>query len=57
MSSSFEQNNNWDLAILTAVVLLLLFFWFYKFLFITDPSENPIPLQLFTSSDGSNLQK
>lgn len=53
MSSKSDPNNNWDLAILTAVILVLLFFWFYKFLFITDPSQlsNPIQLSLFTSDE------
>ena len=39
MSSKTNPNNNWDLAILTFVILILLFFWFYKFLFIPDPSK------------------
>ena len=51
MSSKTDPNYNWDLAILTFVILILLFFWFYKFLFVTDPSElkNPISLSLFSS--------
>lgn len=51
MSSKTNPNDNWDLAILTFVILVLLFFWFYKFLFITDPSKlsNPITESLFTS--------
>ena len=53
MSSKTNPNNNWDLAVLTAVILVLLFFWFYKFLFITDPSQllNPIPLNIFSSDE------
>ena len=34
-----KANNNWNLAILTFVILILLFFWFYKFLFIIDPTK------------------
>lgn len=51
MSSKTDPNDKWDLAILTFVILILLFFWFYKFLFITDPSQlsNPIALSMFTS--------
>ena len=50
MSSKTDPNDNWDLAILTAVILVLLFFWFYKFLFIADPSNFKNPLQqIFTS--------
>ena len=41
-----DYDANWNLAILTAVILLLLFFWFYKFLFITDPSTLPNPLSV-----------
>jgi hypothetical protein len=53
MSSKTNPNNNWDLAILTFVILILLFFWFYKFLFVTDPSKlkNPISTSLFTSEE------
>jgi hypothetical protein len=53
MSSKTNPNNNWDLAILTFVILILLFFWFYKFLFITDPTQlkNPISVSLFTSEN------
>ena len=37
MSSSVEEENeNWNLAILTAVILLLLFYWLYKFLFTNN---------------------
>ena len=51
MSSKTNPNNNWDLAILTFVILILLFFWFYKFLFITEPSQLdiPMPVNLYTS--------
>lgn len=51
-----DSNNNWDLAILTAVILLLLFFWFYKFLFVLDPSDlnNPIPFKLFSTDIGDS---
>jgi hypothetical protein len=51
MSSKTDPNYNWDLAILTFVILILLFFWFFKFLFITDPTklENPIYSSLLTS--------
>ncbi len=53
MTSKTDPNDNWDLAILTFVILILLFFWFYKFLFITDPSQlkNPIPLSLLTTDE------
>ena len=53
MSSKTNPNYNWDLAILTFVILILLFFWFYKFLFVTDPSQlqNPISVSLFTSEN------
>jgi len=51
MSSKTNSNDNWDLAILTFVVLILLFFWFYKFLFITNPAtlENPISANILQS--------
>jgi len=49
---SYKNINNWDLAILTAVILILLFFWFYKFLFIIDPTEQKEPFSLkFITSD------
>jgi succinate dehydrogenase hydrophobic anchor subunit len=41
-----KQNNNWNLAILTFVILILLFFWYYNFLFITDPTKLSTPIQL-----------
>ena len=46
-----KEINNWNLAILTFVILILLFFWFYKFLFITDPTKlsSPIKGDLMTS--------
>lgn len=51
MSSKTTSNNNWDLAILTFVILILIFFWFYKFLFITDPTQlnNPLETTFYTS--------
>jgi len=57
MSSSSEQNNNWDLAILTAVILLLLSFWLYRFLFTPNLQENPISFDLFTSVNASPTNK
>lgn len=51
MSSKTDPNNNWDLAILTFVILILLFFWFYKFLFITDPSQSQVPFPASFLSD------
>ena len=39
MSSKTDPNNNWDLAILTFVILILLFFWIYGFLFKINPKE------------------
>lgn len=55
MSSKTNPNNNWDLAILTFVILILLFFWFYKFLFITDLTQlqNQIYVSSFTSENSS----
>lgn len=56
---SFKSNNmetkneNWNLAILTFVILILLFFWFYKFLFITDPTKLPNPIDTGLISDTS----
>ena len=50
-----DSNYNWDLAILTAVILVLLFFWFYKFLFITDPSNLLIPITQGITSDSLSL--
>lgn len=44
MDSLYEQTNNWDLAILVAVLLLLFFIWFYKFLFVLEPSTMQEPL-------------
>ena len=53
MSSKTNPNNNWDLAVLTFVILILLFFWFYKFLFVSEPSKlnNPISINFSTSED------
>lgn len=52
MSSRSDPNDNWDMAILTAVLLVLLFFWFYKFLFVTNPADLPSPInQLIASTD------
>ena len=50
MSSKTDPNNNWDLAILTFVILILLFFWFYKFLFITNPNQMNYPIQELISN-------
>jgi hypothetical protein len=36
------ENKNWNLAILTFVILILLFFWFYKFLFTIGPTNRNI---------------
>ena len=46
-----DPNDNWNLAILTGVILILLFFWYYKFLFYTNPLDlsSPIPMGLYTS--------
>ena len=49
MSCQTDPNNNWDLAILTAVVLLLISFWLYKFLFIINP------IDILTLNDTSDL--
>lgn len=46
MNSLYEQTNNWDLAILVAVLLLLFFIWFYKFLFVLQPNNLSNPLDL-----------
>lgn len=53
MANNTDIDSNWNLAILTAVILLLLFFWFYKFLFVTDPSKlpNPLAIGLLTSDE------
>lgn len=53
MSSRTDSNDNWDLAILTAVILILLFFWIYKFLFIKNPTDFAIPISenIITSTD------
>jgi len=53
MSSKTNPNNNWDLAILTAVILVLLFFWFYKFLFIGNSTKfsNQLEKMLITSDE------
>ncbi len=40
-----RENNNWNLAILTFVILILLFFWFYKFLFVVDPTKLQMPIE------------
>lgn len=39
-----KMNENWDLAVLTAVILILLFFWIYKFLFVKNPIDFAIPI-------------
>lgn len=46
-----EENDNWNLAILTFVILILLFFWFYNFLFITDPTKLNNPIEIMSVSD------
>lgn len=41
MLSKTDSNDNWDVALLTFAVLILLFIWFYNFLFISPYlSEN-----------------
>lgn len=39
-----SESNNWNLALLTFVILILLFFWFYGFLLETDPTKFEIPI-------------
>lgn len=55
MSSKTNSNDNWDLAILTAVILILLFFWIYKFLFIKNPADLTLPISENILSSSSNL--
>lgn len=50
MDSSYEQTNNWDLAVLVAVLLLLFFLRYYKFLFVLEPSKLSVPLDLNLSN-------
>ena len=45
-----KENNNWNLALLTFVVLIFLFLWFYSFLLVTEPKQlkNLIDVNLTT---------
>ena len=40
--SSITESNNWNVAILTAVILILVFFWLYRFLFVYPEQFNEI---------------
>lgn len=49
-----NETNNWNLAILTFVILIFLFFWFYSFLFITDPTKLQVPINADFLSSTTN---
>ncbi len=36
MSENDSLNYNWDIAVLTFVIIILMFFWIYRFLFISE---------------------
>jgi F0F1-type ATP synthase membrane subunit b/b' len=46
MNNTLE--NNWNIGILTFVILILLFFWIYKFFFIKEINEQ---IDIYNSSD------
>jgi uncharacterized membrane protein (DUF106 family) len=50
MDQNESSNYNWDIAILTFVILILLFFWIYKFLFIANPRQLSNQVSLTTST-------
>jgi hypothetical protein len=54
MTEKESSNYNWDIAILTFVILILLFFWIYKFLFIANPRQLNNPVSLTSTVEISN---
>lgn len=52
--SPYEQTNNWDLAVLIAVLLILFFLRFYKFLFVLEPSKLSSPIDFNSNSNFSD---
>ena len=50
-----DLNNNWNLAVLVFVILVLFFIWIHKFLGTTDQFDNLITQGMF-SSDGTDIK-